>query len=276
MVNMESVRAIKENAQLAKDLAEALLPYIIQSEEYKLILETRDRLNTLIENTGRIWEAINRNSDDIRILQQEVKELHEDNKRIWEAINRNSDDIRILQQEVKELHEDNKRIWEAINRNSDDIRILHEESKKIWEVVSELTRSFQRLDVEVGSFTGRAGLHMEKTMLALYKEALRLHGIDTSKVKGAELVDQTGIVKKGRKYQVDIIEENGVTYLFEIKNYADNAALEQIAIRRSILEAEGKKVKPFIVANTIEEKVKREAEAEGVTVVAGHVVETPR
>jgi len=202
-------------------------------------------------------------------IQQEIRVLQEENKKLWEAVNKNSEDIKLL-------HEDNKKLWEAVNKNSEDIKLLHEDNKKLWEAIDSLTRSVQRLEVVVGSFTGRAGVYMERTMLELYKEALRLHGIDVSKVRSAKIVDQAGVYQKGKEFQVDIIEEDGVTYLFEIKNYGDEDVLEQVETRRRILEAMGRNVKVFIVANIIEDKVKAEAEKEGIAVVAGHVVESPR
>ena len=315
---MESIRPLKENPELAKELADILLPYIMESVEYKFIVETREKLNALVEAVSRLQEAVNRNSEDIRAMQQDIKLLHEDNKKLWEAVNKNSEDIKIMQQEIKQLHEENNRLWEAVNRNSEDIKImqqeirqlqeqngqiqqeirvlqeenkklweavnknsediklLHEDNKKLWEAIDSLTRSVQRLEVVVGSFTGRAGVYMERTMLELYKEALRLHGIDVSKVRSAKIVDQAGVYQKGKEFQVDIIEEDGVTYLFEIKNYGDEDVLEQVETRRRILEAMGRNVKVFIVANIIEDKVKAEAEKEGIAVVAGHVVESPR
>ena len=336
---MESIRPLKENPELAKELADILLPYIMESVEYKFIVETREKLNALVEAVRRLqeavnrnsediramqedikllhednkklWEAVNKNSEDIKIMQQEIKQLHEENNRLWEAVNRNSEDIKIMQQEIRQLqeqsgqvqqeirvlqeenkklweavnknsedikllHEDNKKLWEAVNKNSEDIKLLHEDNKKLWEAIDSLTRSVQRLEVVVGSFTGRAGVYMERTMLELYKEALRLHGIDVSKVRSAKIVDQAGVYQKGKEFQVDIIEEDGVTYLFEIKNYGDEDVLEQVETRRRILEAMGRNVKVFIVANIIEDKVKAEAEKEGIAVVAGHVVESPR
>ncbi|PSO08000.1 hypothetical protein B9Q04_07855 [Candidatus Marsarchaeota G2 archaeon BE_D] len=336
---MESIRPLKENPELAKELADILLPYIMESVEYKFIVETREKLNALVEAVRRLqeavnrnsediramqedikllhednkklWEAVNKNSEDIKIMQQEIKQLHEKNNRLWEAVNRNSEDIKIMQQEIRQLqeqsgqiqqeirvlqeenkklweavnknsedikllHEDNKKLWEAVNKNSEDIKLLHEDNKKLWEAIDSLTRSVQRLEVVVGSFTGRAGVYMERTMLELYKEALRLHGIDVSKVRSAKIVDQAGVYQKGKEFQVDIIEEDGVTYLFEIKNYGDEDVLEQVETRRRILEAMGRNVKVFIVANIIEDKVKAEAEKEGIAVVAGHVVESPR
>ena len=245
---MESIRPLKENPELAKELADILLPYIMESVEYKFIVETREKLNALVEAVSRLQEAVNRNSEDIRAMQQDIKLLHEDNKKLWEAV----------------------------NKNSEDIKLLHEDNKKLWEAIDSLTRSVQRLEVVVGSFTGRAGVYMERTMLELYKEALRLHGIDVSKVRSAKIVDQAGVYQKGKEFQVDIIEEDGVTYLFEIKNYGDEDVLEQVETRRRILEAMGRNVKVFIVANIIEDKVKAEAEKEGIAVVAGHVVESPR
>ncbi|MEM0272324.1 MAG: DUF3782 domain-containing protein [Thermoprotei archaeon] len=273
---MESIKAIKDNPELAKELVQALLPYILQTEEFKLMAEVRDKLATLIDSTNRLWEAVNKNSEEIRLLR-------EDNQRIWQAIERNSEDIKALREEAA-------KIWQAIEKNSEEIRLLREDNQRIWQQISKnndvlerligtvenLTWTVKRIDLTLGGFTGRAGVYMQRAMLELYKEALKLHGVDYSKVSRVVLVDDVGVVSKGRGYEVDIIEEDGVTYLFEIKNYADIGALEQIEIRRKILEAKGKNLKIYLVANEVEERVKNEAEAQGVTVIAGHIVETPR
>ncbi|MEM0121259.1 MAG: DUF3782 domain-containing protein, partial [Thermoprotei archaeon] len=199
--------------------------------------------------------AIERNSEDIKALREEAA-------KIWQAIEKNSEEIRLLR-------EDNQRIWQQINKNNDVL-------ERLIGTVENLTWTVKRIDLTLGGFTGRAGVYMQRAMLELYKEALKLHGVDYSKVSRVVLVDDVGVVSKGRGYEVDIIEEDGVTYLFEIKNYADIGALEQIEIRRKILEAKGKNLKIYLVANEVEERVKNEAEAQGVTVIAGHIVETPR
>jgi len=258
---MESIREIKDNPELAKELAEALLPYILQSEEFKLMRELREKIDALIENTNKLWQAINKNSEDIRVMQEEIKLIHEDNKRLWEAVNKNSEDIRVMQA--------------ALNKNSEEIRLIHEDNRRIWETIREMNTTLVRIDSTLGAFTGRAGVYFEKTVFEIYREALRLHGVDPSRVRRKNIVDDTGVIQKGRRYQVDLIEEDGETYLFEVKNYADNGALEQLDIRRKILEAKGRKVKPFLVANMVEERTKNQAEKQGVTVIAGRIVETP-
>ncbi|AHC52177.1 hypothetical protein SUSAZ_09880 [Sulfolobus acidocaldarius SUSAZ] len=111
-------------------------------------------------------------------------------------------------------------------------------------------------------------------MMNLYKEALELHGIDSSKVTHGVIEDTEGVVHKGRKYEIDFYETNGVIYLFEIKNHADEGAIEQLEIREKILSSIYKKpIKKFLVANSIEKRIKRRAERIGITVIAGIVVE---
>ncbi|MEM0121347.1 MAG: hypothetical protein QW688_07920, partial [Thermoprotei archaeon] len=234
------------------------------------------QVKTLQEDNKKIWEAINKNSEDIKLLQLEVKTLQEETKQLQLQVKTLQEETKQLQLQVKTLQEDNKKIWEAINKNSEDIKLLHEDNKKIWEAINRLTMSVRRLGITVGSFTGRTGVYMERTMLKLYSEALKLHGIDASKVRSTKIVDQAGVYHKGKEFQVDIIEDNGITYLFEIKNYGDDSVLEQALIRRKVLEGLGKTVKAYIVANMVEDMVKMEAEKEGITVLAGYTVKSPR
>lgn len=175
--------------------------------------------------------------------------------------------IEELEKKMSELITNSNRIWESIQATQNEIKGIREENAKIWKAI-------ERINISFSTFTSRSGHYIERTIMNLYKEALELHGIDSSKVTHGVIEDTEGIVHKGRKYEIDFYETNGVIYLFEIKNHADEGAIEQLEIREKILSSLHKKpIKKFLVANSIEKRIKRRAERRGITVIAGIVIE---
>jgi len=129
------------------------------------------------------------------------------------------------------------------------------------------------MNISFSSFTSRAGHYIERTIMELYKEALSLHGIDPSAVRHVTIIDEKGVVSKGRKFEVDFYETDDAIYVFEVKNFADEGAVEQLEIREKVFQSLYQKpIRLFLIANTIEEEIKETAESMGITVIAGLVV----
>jgi hypothetical protein len=144
----------------------------------------------------------------------------------------------------------------------------------LQKAVLRLGREVKKLSVEVGSFTNRAGKGMEKAMLKLYKKALELHGVDPRRVVHGFIIDDEGVIEKGKVFEVDFYETNDYVYVFEIKNLADKGAYDQIIIRKKLFSTKykNKKIKIFLVANFVDKNVKKKLEEEGVEIIASHVI----
>ncbi|EWG06651.1 MAG: hypothetical protein ASUL_08559 [Candidatus Aramenus sulfurataquae] len=207
----------------------------------------------------------------VRAFQDEMARMREEFEKRFEA---NQHEMARMREEFEKRfeanQEENRKIWQELARMREEFEkrfeANQEENRKIWQEIKLLRIAFS-------SFTSRAGRHIEKTIMELYKEALKLHGVDPSKVKHGKITDEKGIVYKGRTYEVDFYETNDYVYLFEVKNFADEGAIEQLDIREKLFTSMyNKPVKKFLIANTIEAKVKREAEQRGITVIAGLVV----
>ncbi|AAY81450.1 flagellar protein FlgN [Sulfolobus acidocaldarius] len=240
------VEKIINNPRLMDALFNRFYERVKEELIVKKIEELEKKMSELITNSNRIWESI-------QATQNEIKAIQEDNKKIWESI--------------EKQREETKRIWESIQATQNEIKGIREENAKIWKAI-------ERINISFSTFTSRSGHYIERTIMNLYKEALELHGIDSSKVTHGVIEDTEGIVHKGRKYEIDFYETNGVIYLFEIKNHADEGAIEQLEIREKILSSLHKKpIKKFLVANSIEKRIKRRAERRGITVIAGIVIE---
>ncbi|WP_062368145.1 hypothetical protein, partial [Sulfolobus acidocaldarius] len=175
---------------------------------------------------------------------------------------------------LREHSEAIKSLQETVKQHSEAIKGLQEAVKQLSNDIKEVSKLTIKLSTEIGSFTNRAGKGLEKTIMMVYKEALELHGIDPNKVKHGNIVDTLGIIDKGRIFEVDFYETNDYVYVFEIKNFADEGALEQMLVRKKLVpQLFNKPVKLFLVANYVDKKVKEELEKEGVTIISSMVVE---
>jgi len=268
----------------------------MQQEEIKKIWqsieENTNAIRELREENKKIWQSIEDHSKRIEENTNAIRELREENKKIWQSIEENTNAIR-------ELREENKKIWQSIEENTNAIRELREENKKIWQSIEENTnairelqeqfnkmyerferesketrKEIERLRISFDSFTSRAGRYIERTIMEVFKEALVIHSIDPSKIEHGKIIDEVGIIKKGREYEVDFYETDGIIYIFEVKNFADEGALEQLEVRRKLFQAKyNKPVKAYLICNSIEKHVKEMMEKEGIIVITGHIIE---
>lgn len=146
---------------------------------------------------------------------------------------------------------------------------------KTWEILKDLKRSDTQLRSIMGSFTNRSGKWIENTILGVYKTALKNHNITINKIRKAYITDTEGVILKGKRFETDMVEDNNFINLFEIKNFADEGAIEQLSIRQKILESkhrDSKKIRLFIVSNFITDKYLDVAREEGITVISGNIV----
>ncbi|BCU67749.1 hypothetical protein HS7_11860 [Sulfolobales archaeon HS-7] len=193
---------------------------------------------------------------------------------IIKKLEENSEAIKSMQEEVKKHGEAIEKLEQAVIKQGEAIQKLQLTVDEHSKAIKRLGWEIKRLSVEVGSFTNRAGKGMEKTMLKLYKKALQLHDVDPTKVQHGLIVDDVGIIEKGKAFEVDFYETNDYVYVFEIKNFADEGALEQIIIRKKLFSAKykDKKLKLFLIANFVDKKVRKPLKEEGVEIIASHVV----
>jgi len=286
-------QSIEENTNAIRELREENKKIWQSIEDHsKRIEENTNAIRELREENKKIWQSIEDHSKRIEENTNAIRELREENKKIWQSIEENTNAIR-------ELREENKKIWQSIEENTNAIRELREENKKIWQSIEENTnairelqeqfnkmyerferesketrKEIERLRISFDSFTSRAGRYIERTIMEVFKEALVIHGIDPSKIEHGKIIDEVGIIKKGREYEVDFYETDGIIYIFEVKNFADEGALEQLEVRRKLFQAKyNKPVKAYLICNSIEKHVKEMMEKEGIIVITGHIIE---
>jgi len=265
---------ILNNPQLLSALADKIYEKLKDEIVIKKLEET-------IASVKALQEEIKKQGEAIASLQQEIKSLRE-------ASNKHSEAITTLQEAVKRQGEAITALQEAVKKQGEAIASLQEAVKSLQETVNKhteaieglqkavrkLQRAVMKLSIEVGSFTNRAGKGMEKTMLKLYRKALELHGVDPKKVVHGIIKDEEGLIEKGKVFEVDFYETNDYVYVFEIKNFADKGAYDQIIIRKKLFSAKykDKKIKIFLVANFVDKKIKKKLEEEGVEIITSHVI----
>ncbi|QGR19825.1 hypothetical protein [Stygiolobus azoricus] len=304
------IKKLEENSQSIKALQEEIRKHteaIISLQQ--TVNKHTDAIVSLQQAVKGLQETVNRHTEAITSLQEAVKSLQETVKRqgeaieglqeavkkqgeaiqsLQEAVKRQGEAIQSLQETVKKQGEAIQSLQETVNRHTLAIESLQEAVKSLQEAVKKqgeaieglqravlrLERDVKKLSVEVGSFTNRAGKGIEKVMLKLYKKALELHGVDPKKVTHGTIVDEEGIIEKGKVFEVDFYETNDYVYVFEIKNLADKGAYDQIIIRKKLfsIKYKDKKIKIFLVANFVDKSVKKKLEEEGVEVIASHVI----
>ncbi|BDC17520.1 hypothetical protein [Acidianus sp. HS-5] len=255
-------------------------PQLLSALADKIYEKLKDELviKKLEENSASIkalQEEIKRQGEAITSLQEAVKKQGEAIASLQEEVKKHGEAITSLQEAVKSLQEEVKKHGEAITSLQEAVKKQGEAIEALQKAVLKLSREVKKLSMEVGSFTNRAGKGMEKTMLKLYKKALELHGVDPSKVMHGMIVDESGVIEKGRSFEVDFYDTDDFVYVFEIKNLADRGAYDQIIIRKKLFSAKykDKKIRIFLVANFIDKGVKRKLEKEGIEIIASHVVE---
>ena len=263
--NSESIRALQEEIKKHTEAIQAL-QQAIQS-----LQETVDKHTEAIQ---ALQEIAKKQSEAIVSLQQAVQSLQE-------TVDKHTQAIISLQETVKKQGEAIVSLQDAVKKQGEAIEALQEAVRKRGEAIEALQkavlrlgREVKRLSIELGGFTNRAGRGLERAMLKLYRKALELHGVDPKRVVHGKIVDDEGVIERGKVFEVDFYETDDYVYVFEIKNFADKGTYDQIIVRKKLFSAKykDKKVKLFLVANYVDKRVKKKLEEEGVEIIASHVV----
>ncbi|MEM3951243.1 hypothetical protein [Saccharolobus sp.] len=263
--NSESIKALQEEIKKHTEAIQAL------QQTTQSLQET---VNKHTEAIQALQEAVKKQGEAIQALQQTTQSLQETVNRhtqaivsLQETVNKHTEAIQALQEEVKKQGEAIQALQETVNKHTEAIEALQR-------AVLRLGREVKKLSIEVGGFTNRAGRGLERVMLKLYRKALELHGVDPKRVVHGKMVDDEGVIEKGKVFEVDFYETNEYVYVFEIKNFADKGTYDQVIVRKKLFSAryKDKKIKVFVVANFVDEKVKKKLEEEGVEIIASHVI----
>jgi len=264
----EVANEIVNSPELLQKIVDKVYEKLREDVIIKRLESIEDEIKKLYEQQIKILEKLDEHT---RILNEHTEKLDEHTRILNEHSRKLDEHTEKLDEHTKMLG-DQKQELDNIDRNlKDQIKILEDHTQRLTDMQS----SINRLQDQVGRYTSRSGHRVERTMMELYKEALKLHGVDPDKVKHGYIVDDKGVIdQQGDKYEVDFYEvTDGEVYIFEVKTNGDRGAIEQLVIRKKLFESQGKKVtKMFLVCHVINKKAKKLADQKGITVIAGSVV----
>ncbi|MEM4465595.1 MAG: DUF3782 domain-containing protein [Ignisphaera sp.] len=148
---------------------------------------------------------------------------------------------RARSQEIKDIADAVRMLAEYMKTGFEKTsQIILEHSKRLEELtrrveeltltVANLAKAVVEVKIAVGSFTGRVGLDLEKTVFNLYRDVLLTLGIrDIEKVDRFIYRDVDGrYIGKGGRIEVDIYIHNNNTYLIEVKSLAQEEDVDWI------------------------------------------------
>jgi hypothetical protein len=183
------------------------------------------------------------------------------------------EELRRLREDFNRLAELEERRWEETYKRFEAIeRRLEEHTRRL----EELTRVVGELKVAVGSLGRRLSGDLERTILELYRYALKEVGVGVDRVERFTYRDVDGrYYRRGAVIEVDVYIHDRATYLVEVKSHADRDDVEWFYEKAGVVERIlGRKADRLIlVAVNIDREALERARELGVDVVYGGVVE---
>jgi hypothetical protein len=178
------------------------------------------------------------------------------------------DDIKALIAEMDKRFEAVDKRFEAMDRR---FEALQREMDRRFD---QTDHQIKLLGVSVDRLEGKQGILMERTVLDLMRETLKMEHIDPDKVKKVFIVDRTGAVFwKDYSSDIDVLVENGNVYALEIKAKASHADVTRFIqhIRLYELMEKKKVTKSFVISLRIDPDIKAYAESKGLVVIVGEI-----
>jgi hypothetical protein len=206
----EAVRRLAKDEEFVRKVADLLYDRL----KNDVVLGKLEELEKLI---GKLTESVRNNTDHIVLIWEKLGETDREIAEMTKAIESNTESIRNLQEQMTGVQQTLERHSKAIESMQ---QTLERHSKAIESMQQTLERHDQlllKLATEIGSFTMRAGKGLERAILNVYKEAMRIHGIDVDRVVHGKIRDTMGVVDKDKEFEVDFYETDDYVYVFEVK-----------------------------------------------------------
>jgi len=222
-------RAVRRaRSQEIKDIADAVR---MLAEYMKTGFEKTSQI--ILEHSKRLEELTRRVEEHSKRLEEHSKRLEELTRRVEEISKRVEEHSKRLEEHSKRLEELTRRVEEISKRVEEHSKRLEELTRRVEELtltVANLAKAVVEVKIAVGSFTGRVGLDLEKTVFNLYRDVLLTLGIrDIEKVDRFIYRDVDGrYIGKGGRIEVDIYIHNNNTYLIEVKSLAQEEDVDWI------------------------------------------------
>jgi hypothetical protein len=221
---------------------------------------------------------------DVKQLIEILPKLIRENDTVKGAILTALSGVVATREDIKDMiHEMDKRFSDMIREMDKRFADMQNQSDKRFSEVdrrfSEVDKRFDRVEreikivgVSVDRLEGKQGVQLEKTILELMRETLKMENVDPDKIKKVFIVDRKGMVFwNDYSSDIDVLVENGNVYAIEIKAKASHADVTRFVQNIKLYElVENKKVtKSFVISLRIDPDIKSYAESRGLIVIAG-------
>jgi hypothetical protein len=258
---------------LSKEEKLRFLNTLREDEEFRLAVAGLLGLNTILEELKKLRQDFQAH------LELEEKRWEENDKKWEQVFKKLEEHSKILEQHSKMLEQQGKLLEEHRKVLEEHTKILQQHSKMLEEhsrQLQEQGKSLAELKVVIGSLGRRWGSDLERTVLEIYRQALETKGIKPENIAKFTYEDVEGkYYRRGAKIEVDIYMHNDTTVLIEVKSRAELEDVEWFLDKAEIVEKIiGRKAdKLIIVAVNIDKDAYERAQALGIDVVAGAVIE---
>ncbi len=172
---------------------------------------------------------------------------------------------------VKSLEHDKR--FKEINKR---FEVIEKKLLEHDERFNQIQRDTSMLRAQVGGFTSRAGIGIERLILEIYRDLLKRKGIHAEKVEKISIKDIDGRwFRKGARIELDIYVHNREVWFIEVKSLVELNDVEWFQTRCEIMEKVlGKKpTRKLIIAIDILREALERARELGIDVIYTNVHE---
>ena len=242
---------LKERPELAEKLYAALGDRFVTNEALKKYMEQSDRrFENLLRTTTQRFEASDKRFEELRA--DTNKRFEASDKRFEELLTRMD------------------RSFAAAEKHREALKREHLELERGH---LELEREHMKLKAAIGSLERRSGIALERTILSLFRQALKHRGIDVEKVEKIGIRDEHGeLFRAGAKVEYDLYIHNGGHILFEIKYHVTEQEIDVFIAKAKFFEQQkGISPKKVVLTLEIDEHVKRICEDHEIEVITAEI-----
>ncbi len=208
----------------------------------------------------------------IHDMLQELKQLRIDMNRGFEESNKR---FEALTAEMNRHFEESNKRFEALTTEMN--RRFEESNKRFEALTTEMNRrfegimkAFQDLRRDVATMSTRYGFRLEDIFRDVFREALKLEGIDPESIRRLVVIDPTGeVVDPGETTDLDIYMHNNECVAIEVKARVDSHDIRRFEKTIQLAEKQEriKVTKRIIITLHITPEDRLKAERKGIIVI---------
>ena len=221
------------------------------------VVATHEDIKEMIHEMDKRFEA----------SREDIAELKRDMDKRFDASREDMDKrFDAARKDMAELKRDMDKRFEL---SREDLAERFEAARKAVEI------RFQKMEISFQRLEGKEGPDLEQLILSVMKETLSLENIDPDKIRNEMLYDTEGAVfYKDYSTDIDVLLENGNTYLVEVKATASTQDLAHFIQNAKLYELQtGKKPTQLILIGLrVRDQVLPMARRNNVRIVKGEVI----